>query len=308
MRKAAIVPYNVSENSIIYISEEWEDLRKLLISPTEFLGAEGMKCSDLRWSLLANCTVILEHMESSDLTTLRFGASKNTRPDGVPAGGGGETGDQAIAKMAQQVRDKLNGPAAGGNGSFMAEFAVYTKTLYIRYQLPPKYRFPQPKEPKDKCRFKGNLEPPTLVSIDQQFLGNLHFDIERRIGFNETHRADQILDFIENPYRVFNSLKPHTLKIATPGNVDSAPGVALTHKLNPVTTQRPYFFSEVRPTIIIEGASRPDLPDESGICIDGQTVEVDINGVPHWCISGVLYKSYVGPAVPSGTCPVPAGA
>lgn len=324
MAEAAIVPYALHEHSVIYKSDTWEDLVKLLTSPTEFLGAEGMKNSPLRWSLLSNATIVLEPFDLTPESAVRFAAAFGWSPDGdgdnLPAKEKAKEEEKSVSaasskmeasaftaedfearlrSQCEQARDYFyssNKKEGMSKGLFVAEFAVYTHTLYIRYKVPDEFRYPKRDCKGEKERFRGWITRPTLIEIEGLGRGNLHFDIEMDIGLNEVHRANQIVDFIENPYRAFQHLAEHVHAKATLKSVGAPDPLTLVDNDNKPSFRPNYIFGVRRPQIVIEGASKPDLPDACGVCIDGQTTVVKCpDGSTCYVIGGILYKCYQAP-------------
>jgi hypothetical protein len=176
------------ESSIIYNCAYWDTLVKCLESPLEYMRMEGINDSPVSWTLLSPPTVVMRAMEESPHSTVRsaFFAGMS-----APSNAEIEEFMDSVGEVANIGERKVRATSAAlitkaeryleeffADGGYQAEFATYTKVLSIRYK--PKKR---------NVKFKGKLEPPTLVTVNGTETGNIHFDIEMEQDRSDHHRA-----------------------------------------------------------------------------------------------------------------------
>lgn len=278
---AAVVPYGMNEDSIIYVSTDWNELSDLLTNPVVFLGAKGMINSPLQWRLKPKSTVLLEPFDAHATSALRFVGMFKQLGVKSPSSSG-----QDAKKIAS---DELS------DGAFIAEFALNTRVLVIRYKLPNKFEVPDPQEPASARHYQGRFTEATYIAIEGSGCGNVHFDIEKEAGMSEVNRAAVAVDMIENPHRTFSRLGDHIHNTARLGALDPAQPLVLQRSTETISPK--YTFSSVRPHIVMENLSHFEHPESCGVCIDGQTYEV-CSGDPEtcvWYIDGVMFKCYTQP-------------
>jgi hypothetical protein len=199
----------------------------------------------------------------------------------------GTVGTEVLKSLVKFLFDELPKP------SFLVEFSTRTRTLNLTYALPESLEVPDPKG--GNRRFSGHLQPATFVETYPLGFGNLHFDMDNDIDVGEIDRAKLIMDLIENPYRVTNILGGHTYKKTQFAGV--TPGFELPIPTDQDVDVYPNYkvLAGIRPRIVVEGMSPPDLIEPCGICIDGETAIVEQDGVIYYVITGILFKCYMAP-------------
>jgi hypothetical protein len=298
--KAAIVPYGTNEDSIIYVSRNWSELKLLLTNPVGYLSVQAMANSPMQWTLRTPAVAIIEPFDSNPKTTLRFMSLFENEFKGM-SDGAPTQGDMAAHQFVRALADHKierafadqtdNSPNPIADGCFVAEFALNTGVLNIRYKVPNKFRAPTKGD--DQFNFKGKLTKTTLIQVGELPVGNIHFDIEKEYAKGEVNRADLILDMIENPYRLTLLQKEHESTRAELAEV--TPGTTLPVNRTALKNNPKFHFDHVRPPITVEKMSGSILEDGCGLCIDGQTYQETIDGEEVWVIAGVVYKCYMAP-------------
>lgn len=279
----------MNEDSIIYVSTDWAELQDLLTNPVVFLGGKGMINSPLQWRLRPNCTVLLEPYNVQATRSARFVRMFHSV---------GVTAAPADSQLDMEDRGKEAQDMAENDlpdGAFIAEFALNTRVLVIRYKLPNALEQPNPDEAPSARRYQGRFTEPAYIQVEGSPCGNVHFDIEKEPGMSDVNRAAVAIDMIENPHRVFSRLGDHIHNSAQLGALDRTIPLQLTRSTKTISPK--YAFSNVRPPIVLENLSNFESPEDCGVCIDGQTYEV-CHGDPLecvWYIDGVMYKCYSPP-------------
>lgn len=289
-QQGAIIEYGGpkhTEHAFIYVSDQWSELLSLLESPCAFLRMKGSENSPIAWELLESTTVIVEPMNTTHDTEIR---SRYLLDLAIPA---------ARTRVAWEKADREEIRRSLIPGTFIVEFAAYTRTLWIRYWLP----LPADIPPK---RFKGQfVAPVTHAPISGLPVGNMHVDIKRDLGKTEKHRAQFILDYIEDGNRFTDDLNAmaegdrlrNAAILAETGPGKPELQVTRNHQKETMTYKP---MDELR-RVVIEGMSIPELPNGYFVCIDGDTRE---DG-QYILVGGVLVKCYVGtkPADPTPAIP-----
>jgi hypothetical protein len=289
MAKAAVLafaaPSKRPENSIVYHSDNWDELIDLLECPTEFLRMKGKENCEISWCLLARSTIAIEPMGETDLDAIRCAYLLGWEgPEAPPP--------VSFLVEAQKAREFLTtGAGARSGGQFFVEWATYTHTLKIKYQLPTNAasRLPKFSSLFDEITHVPIAGLPGLLKV-----GNIHFDIKGALGKSERYRAEFVLDFLEDRTRLLPKLglSPFFNNPAAMANVGHGvppiPISVLPVGTMPITPPPTIGFEPTLPTVILEGGSVPDLPDGCCVCIDGDTRIVNSTVI----INGVLIKCY----------------
>lgn len=178
--KAAIIPLqydNRVEDSIVYLSHTWSELEKLLIDPVHFFAGHELLYNQMPgdyrlWKLVAPVSVALIPAHDNYTAGLQMLAAQHEfKPE--------KDGNLLSADwVGSQLKEEFS------DGGFLAQFAIGTRMLTIRYFCPPT----------SSRRFNGQLEPPTLALASGTSHGSAHFDI----GASEFDRAAFVVDYIED--------------------------------------------------------------------------------------------------------------
>jgi hypothetical protein len=253
--KATIVTldYGVDreEYSVIYIGETWGDLWRMLVDPSTWFRAQESGWTQIPsppaakpFALNRPAVVILEYMDASDEVFARC------------------AGLAGIGAKVEDTHETRTGAikARFPNGGFIAEFAVDTSVLTVRYSDPPSSATTQ--------HFRGEILPPSIARINGTDVGNIHFDI----GIGILERADSVMDYIEDRSRACAAIANHPSLEAGEAFLVPRPGPI---KRDPLTRppQRPTFAPDplVRfPRVTIEGASSA-TPEKCWVCVDVST-------------------------------------
>lgn len=235
--KAAIIPLqydNRVEDSVVYLSHTWSELEKLLLDPVHFFAGRELlynqELSDYRfWKLASPASVALVPVHDNYWAGLEMLAAERVFRE-----------DDEKLFSAESVTSQLQQDFSGGG--FLAQFAIGTRMLTIRYFCPPS----------STRRFKGQLEPPTLAMVANSSLGSAHFDI----GASEVDRAAFVMDYIEDRRWLATQLQNDPRLTYKTADMKE-PGDLLSRHMNgghlpentSISGDGPY------PTVFIEGAS-----------------------------------------------------
>jgi len=290
---AAVVPYGMNEDSIIYVSTDWIELCELLTNPVVFLGAKGMINSPIQWRLRPKATALVEPFDANATRAARFigmfGRHGVTPPEPANRTAASKERLEDLGRHATEIASKEL-----PDGAFIAEFALNTRVMVVRYKLPNRFESPDPEEAPSAAHYKGRFTAPTYIGLEGSACGNVHFDIEKQIGMTDVNRAHVAVDMLENPHRVFSRLGDHIHNTARLGALDATVPLRLDRSTK--TIKPKYVFSSMRPPFVMENLSSFDTPDDCGVCIDGQTYEeCTLNEDCVWYIDGVMYKCYTPP-------------
>jgi len=229
MRKATIIPLDYTlegkptrkEHSIVYVSQDWEELEDLLTVPIEFMRTMQQRwpqviggSSDgppIDWELIApvNATISCGYADATNMLLMsQYLQLEPFLPLATEAKEEAVAGNQQVyvGPFNPVIWDHVDGLVYKfidefKEGSFYAEFAPRTSTLNIKYYPPQKCfkRFAasilNPKSEPDPSRMNKEFTRATLGIIGKvNGVGTVHFDI----GDSPEDRAKFILDHIEN--------------------------------------------------------------------------------------------------------------
>lgn len=315
-RSASLVPLDFDgkrrELSCIYLSDEWSDLLEILADPCAFFAAKQVswpqdlsqvadpKPLNFEWTLLRGCTVILEWIGSSIVSLQRLNAIAASFPeehefakcqvsidafyDQTPvAYGNSEDGGPSKTPLEASIE------AAWPNGVILAEFALETRTLIIRYHAI--------QTTAGLKRFKGELTNSSLIKVNNtatagatvMVAASAHFDI----GNDRLERARYVVDYLESPAKVLAAVfafpgKEFKISDTTLVNLGQTITITPATKSNPpkVDDPQPKF-----PRVVIENVSpemilRPQMGSKMKMLDGGGSggmqnclVCVEVNGV-----------------------------
>lgn len=175
------VATNNPEYAVAYVSDDWDGLKKLLNNPMKELLALAPAGSMPEINLVQPTVIVLEGVDA------RCGIGKTFEsifdlqvPKNTPTMAVGQ-------KYAEKIQEAVALREPKKNGIFMAEFAINTRTLYIRY-VPPK-----PEDTTIAFDPAGKVTDQTLM-MWSTFKGNLHFDIGNDANSIGTFVTDYITD------------------------------------------------------------------------------------------------------------------
>ena len=264
MAKAAAVALhydkNRTEHSIIYFSTNWSELegevdppkkRGLLFDPLNFFrekrtafGPGVPRRVPFRFAG-PDISILLEPMLQNPTEALRALQAYGHTPD-----------FETYSKFSGALST-----AFGKTGAFLAEFALDTRMLCIRYYCPRKATI----------RPVDGITPYTLAMVEGSKVGHLHFDLKKRNDF-----AKLAVNYIEDRQTLVDLLKVGKLfytdvKLVDQGNPLNYDDPELRVDLAnfPFVPDRGFDGNAAYPTVVIDGTiytdppPTPDDPDPS---------------------------------------------
>lgn len=287
------------ENSVIYVSNDWEELVTLLSDSKLFLESQRIAFRDKfgtlvptppRWTLKEPHTIVIVPLLGEASQAVR--TISLVRPDLR------DNLQKALHEVRREVNynwlyDTLGGfldEAFGGPG-FIVEYAIDTGVVWIRYHRP---------KTKPSVRYSGKLTPATIGNILVDNVGgglartgaaSLHFDI----GMRSDERAKFAVDYIEEP----NFAAPSFASNLCVGDcVTASPGPNLD-RTQPVRVQKPPAFlndplDQFGPTVVMEiGAADSD---PCCVCLGIMLREAEMGSsgteVTSYYMSDAVFKLY----------------
>jgi|SRR5688572_24344920 len=295
MAKAAAVAlhYEVhrTEHSIIYFSTDWKELegsvdppnkRGLLFDPLTFFrekrrafGPGVPRRVPFRFAG-PDISILLEPMLQNPTEALRALQAFGNTPD-----------FETYSKFSGALNT-----AFGKTGAFLAEFALDTRMLCVRYYAPRK----------PTNRAIAGITPYTLAMVEGSKVGHLHFDLK-----NRNDLAKLAVNYIEDRQSLINLLNVGKLyytdvKLVDHGNPlnydDPAQRMDLVNF--PFAPDKGYDGSTAHPTVVIDGTvytepePTPDDPAPSPYppCwVIGVRQDKDGN----YCLGSCEIKAYTEP-------------
>lgn len=289
------------ENSVIYVSNDWEELETLLSNSKLFLESQRIAFRDKfgtpvptppRWTLKEPHTIVIVPLLGEASQAVR--TISIVRPDLR------DNLQKALHEVRREVNynwlyDKLDGfldEAFGGPG-FIVEYAIDTGVVWIRYHRP---------KTKPKVRYAGKLTPATIGNILVDNVGaapsrtgaaSLHFDI----GMRSDERAKFAVDYIEQP----NFLAPTFSTDLSVGDcVTASPGPNLERSQPLRAPKAPSFLNDpldpFGPSVVMEIGV--DGGDPCCVCLGIMLREAGMNPegtqVTSYYMSDAIFKLYCG--------------
>lgn len=222
MRLATVIPLDYKdrvENSIIYCTDDWSELEKLLTSPDKWLYHVQQDFvqdpeNHVDWDLLTPPIVLLEPLRNNfhAFATVNSIVNEGMQRGGYPAKASPTpesdlTADTDSKKWHDEIRKGFF-----QNGGFLCEFAAGTRVLNVRYVEPER----QPVAGEDlvakttrlasERRFKGHVTPATISRVSDT-VGALHVDMKPpkcTASSLRATRAHLVMDFIEDRERIID--------------------------------------------------------------------------------------------------------
>ncbi|MBV6504270.1 MAG: hypothetical protein AKCLJLPJ_02386 [Fimbriimonadales bacterium] len=287
------------ENSVIYVSNDWEELARLLGKSKRFLdGLPGIfrdrpgtpVPTPAGWTINEPHTIVIVPILGELSQAVR--TISIVRPDLR----------KELQKVLGEVRhtirydflyeklDPFLDEAFGGPG-FIVEYAIETGVAWIRYH--------RPKQP-TPVRYKGTLTPATVGNILVDNVGtaplrtgtaSLHFDI----GMDPGERANFAVDYIEQPNFAAASF---STKILVGDCVTAPPGPNMSRTVPIKPTPAPIFLNDpldpFGPSAVMEIGV--DGGDPCCVCLGImlREAEMDPSGteVTSYYMSDAIFKLY----------------
>jgi hypothetical protein len=275
--------------SVLYVTEDWEELEDLLYAPSSFFDINSRDWTQsgvlpngkelkepFDWTLLRPSSVVLQWIGDSGSTLHTFAPiiAEKIMPELSDEGGGALTEEEKAARIDEFYR-LLSEPKSLAqrvmedypNGLIIAQFAIDTSTLLLMYSPPAKA--PEPK-------FRGTYTNATLCKILPNLESSIgmtstvHFDI----GRGPLVRAQFICDYLTNWIGTLQEatkivlpdkhLSLHEARLVPRGGDIVVLPIAraisdLEYKLPP--------YGPEYPTVYAEGMSGPG-PDPNLVCIE----------------------------------------
>ena len=270
--KAALVPLDYGsrdENSVLFLSDQYDDLLDLLVSPMPFIGnARGAfrQVPPPDWVLEKPITVILTPGDVPGTKAIQLLQMLN----GFEASADAGLMNLTIEKFASIAREVYLDKGV----AYLAEFAINTRVLSIVYGPPPV----------GGPYFTGTYLPATLSRIGANY-GYLHFDVETTSGTKPVdaayNRAFVALDFIEDRTRVVTALRDEAgVKEMTSNIVPAGSALRKTPPGTDLGTNVVLKPAGWSPTVIMESVlPEPDAIDPGTYytCVCGQA-PVNVSG------------------------------
>jgi hypothetical protein len=223
MRLATVIPLDYQdrvENSIIYCTNDWSELEKLLTSPDKWLyhvqqDFEQDAENHVDWDLLSPPIVLLEPLRNNFHA---FATVSNIVNEGLERGGFSVNEMPVAAANEATLEDdskRWHDEIRKGffqKGGFLCEFAAGTRVLNVRYVEPKREAVTgEALEAKttrlaSERRFKGHVTPATISRVSDT-VGALHVDMKPpkcTASSLRATRAHLVMDFIEDRERIID--------------------------------------------------------------------------------------------------------
>lgn len=287
------------ENSVIYISNDWDELVTLLTDSKLFLESLRITFRDkagtslatpTRWTIKEPHTIVLAPLLDEPSQTVR--TISIVRPDlrdRLEEAMKAEHGAFNYAELYETLDNFLD-DIFGGPG-FIVEYAIDTAVAWIRYRRPKQ---------KSPVRHTGTLTPATIGNIladigtsahSRTGAACLHFDI----GMLPEERAKFAVDYIEDPAFAATRIASN-LSVAE--CIAAGPGAKLERSVPTKVLKAPTFLSDpldrFGPSVIMEVAPMEAPP--CCVCVGATLREAEWNQttgeVTKYYMSCALLKIY----------------
>lgn len=277
--RATLVPLDYENNrfemSVLYVTEDWEELEDLLYAPSSFFDINSRDWTQsgilpngkpleepFDWTLVRPASVVLQWIGDSGANLHTFAPILAEKL--VPMGEGED--EEARAARVAEFRALLTDPKAMANrvmaeyptGLIIAQFAIDTKTLLVMYSPPekaPATKFDGQFTNATLCKILPNLAPEFGMTA------TVHFDIGRSVLGRAQFACDYITHWIETLQKATKitdekHLSLHNAKLVPRGGDIVVLPISraikdLEFELSPYGPQYP--------TVYMEGMSGPGL-------------------------------------------------